>query len=70
MMQMKSELKFTYDEDMHPIGAACTACGEQMPKPDPALKDSADIIGWFSGKYIEHRQHKHSEEDRRRVPRD
>lgn len=53
------ELKFTYDDKMHPIAATCGACGEHMLKPDLALKDSADIIMWFSEKYIQHKKEKH-----------
>ena len=67
---MRTELHFDYDDRMHPIGATCSACGEWMPRPDPRLKDSAEIILWFSEKYIEHRKLKHSQDDRRRVPRD
>ena len=67
---MRTELRFVYDDSMHPIGATCNACGEQMPKPDPALIESADVIMWFSEKYIEHWKVKPSQDDRRRVPRD
>lgn len=67
---MRTELRFVYDESMHPIGATCSACGEKMPKPDPALKNSAEIIMWFSRQYVEHKEEKHSQDDRRRVPRD
>ena len=70
MASERTELKFSYDDNMHPIGATCGACGEKMPKPDPDLKDSADIIVWFSEKYIEHRRLKHTLDDRRRVPRE
>ena len=69
----RTELKIEYDSEMKPVSASCTACGEQMPLP-PAktfyLNDSADTIVWFSEVYIEHRKRKHSQDDRRRMPRD
>ena len=67
---MLSELKIEYDEAMRPISVACTACGEKMPQPPSDLENPADIIVWLSEKYIEHRRQKHSQDDRRRVPRD
>jgi hypothetical protein len=60
---MRTELRFVYDENMRPISATCTACGERMPKPDPALENSADIIMFFSKKYFEHRNLKHRSDD-------
>jgi hypothetical protein len=41
-----------------------------MPRPPADIVNSADIILWFSVKFIEHRRLKHLHEDRRRVPRD
>jgi hypothetical protein len=65
----RTELTVDYDSEMTPICATCTRCGERMPAPPVNLHGSADIIGWFGGKYIEHRQ-KHSQDDRRLFPRD
>lgn len=59
---MKAELTFTYDSYMCPIAASCSACGDKMLNPDPALKDPADVIMWFSRRYIEHRKEKHGSE--------
>ena len=67
---MRTELQFIYNEHMHPIGATCSKCGEKMPKPDPRLKDSAEIIVSLSEQYLDHKRQKHSSDDRRRVPRD
>jgi hypothetical protein len=69
-MMIRTELKIDYDDEMRPISATCTGCGEKMPKPPADLQDSADIVVWSSEKYIEHRKLKHSEDDRRRFPRD
>jgi hypothetical protein len=70
-LAVRIELRFVYDENMRPIGATCSSCGEKMPKPDPALKDAAEIVMWFSERFLEHRNLlKHSQEDRRRIPRD
>jgi len=66
----RTELKIDYGERMKPISAICTACGEKMLTPPADLENSADIIVWFSEKYVEHRRLKHSQDDRRRVPRD
>jgi hypothetical protein len=66
----RTELQIEYNEEMKPISATCTACGEKMPKPPGELQNSADVIVWLSEKYIEHRKLKHSQDDRRRVPRD
>ena len=67
----RTELRITYDGMMMPISGTCSGCGEMMPLPPANLQNSADVIVWLSGKYIEHRSLKHSQqEDRRRVPRD
>ena len=61
---MKTELRFAYDENMRPISATCTGCGEQMAKPDPSLENSADIVMWLSEQFLEHRKEKrHRSED-------
>jgi len=67
---IRTELKFEYDLRAMPISAKCTACGERMPEPPEDLQNPADIIVWSSEKYIEHRNLKHSQDDRRRIPRD
>jgi hypothetical protein len=67
---MRTELKFVYDDKMHPLSATCSGCGERMPKPPADMKDNADTIVWFSEQYIEHKKLKHPSDDRRRVPRD
>jgi len=66
----RTELKFEYDDHARPISATCAACGERMPEPPPDLQNPADIIVWTSEKYIEHRKLKHSQDERRRTPRD
>jgi hypothetical protein len=66
----RNEVKIDYDDEMKPVAATCTACGEKMPRPPADLKNAADTISWFSGKYIEHRRLNHSQDDRRRVPRE
>jgi len=66
----RTELKIEYDAHMKPIRAICNGCGEKMPLPPADLQKAADIIIWFSNKYLEHRRLKHSNDDRRRLPRD
>jgi hypothetical protein len=66
----RTELKVEYNAEMKPTSASCTACGEKMPKSPADLENPADIIVWLSGKYIEHKRAKHSQDERRRVPRD
>ena len=66
----RTELKVNYDAEMKPVSGSCTACGEKMPKSPADLQNPADIIVWLSGKYIEHKRAKHSQDERRRVPRD
>lgn len=66
----RSELKVDYDAEMNPVSASCNSCGERMPAPPEDLRNSSDIIAWFAGKYIDHRAQMHSQDDRRRVPRD
>jgi len=67
---IRTELQIDYDDRAKPMSATCTACGEKMPEPPKAIQDPADIIMWSSQKYIEHRKMKHSQDDRRRIPRD
>jgi hypothetical protein len=57
---MKPELAFTYDADMRPIAAKCTACREVMPAPPANLHGAVDLISWFSAFFLEHKRLKHS----------
>jgi hypothetical protein len=66
----RTELKVNYDATMKPVSGSCTACGDKMPKPIDTLENPADIIMWLSEKYIEHRELKHSNGERRRVSRE
>jgi len=61
----KAELNIAYDNTMKPVSAMCTGCRETMPQPPVDLQQSADVIEWFSQKYIEHRNQKHSQDDGR-----
>jgi hypothetical protein len=54
-MYMKPELAFTYDADMQPISAKCSACGEQMPAPPPNTRDAVDAIIWLSRHFLQHK---------------
>ena len=67
---MLSELKIEYIEDMKPVSATCGGCGENMPTPPAEVVNSADIIMWLSKQYVDHCRQKHSQDDRRRIPRD
>lgn len=58
-VNMKPELAFTYDADMHPAAAKCTACGEQMPPP-PDTRDAVDAIIWLSRHFVQHKLKIHS----------
>jgi len=69
-MTSGTELKIDYNSEMKPVSASCTGCGEKMPLPPSDLRDSAEIIMWLSMAYLEHRKLKHSQGERRRVPRD
>jgi hypothetical protein len=59
----RAESKIDYDQEMKPVSAMCTACREMMPKPPADIVNSADIILWFSFKFIEHRRLKHLRDD-------
>ena len=65
----RTELKIEYDHTMMPVSATCSACSERMPQAPADLKTAADIIVWISGKYLDHRTMKHSNDDGRRIPR-
>jgi hypothetical protein len=69
-MTSRTELNVEYDSEMRPVSATCTGCGEKMPQPPANLQKAADIIGWLSEKYVEHRKLKRSQDDRGQVPRD
>jgi len=64
-----SELKIEYNDEMKPISATCTGCGEKMPPLPSDLQSPADAVVWLAEKYVEHRKLKHSQEERRRTPR-
>jgi len=58
-MALRTELAISYDDDLLPVSAACTHCGEKMPKPVAGLDFPADIILWFSARFLEHKRLKH-----------
>lgn len=69
-MTSRTELHLEYDSEMMPVSASCGACGEKMPASPTDLRDSAEVIKWLSMAYLEHRTRQHSQDDRRRNPRD
>lgn len=52
-------LAFSYDENMRPVLANCTFCGEQMPTAGPAITHPADMIWWVFRRYLQHCDTKH-----------
>lgn len=58
-MTVKPELTFTYDAEMRPISAKCSACREQMPTPPANLHSTVDLIAWLSASFLEHKRLKH-----------
>lgn len=58
-MALRSELAIIYNDDMYPVSATCTHCGEKMQSPDARLEFAADIILWFSVQFLEHKKRKH-----------
>jgi hypothetical protein len=69
-MMSRTELQIEYSDQMKPISATCAGCGEKMPMPPVDLENTVDVIVWFSNKYLDHRKLKHSNDERRRLPRD
>jgi len=67
-MSRRSELAFAYDKNSFPISANCRRCGEEMPKCDPSVIDSADVVLWFAQQYLEHKLRKHASEDPVKAP--
>lgn len=55
---MRQELAFTYDEEMRPVAARCTACGDHLLPPPPNIISAVEIIMWFSRRFQEHLQTK------------
>ncbi|WP_162601897.1 hypothetical protein [Occallatibacter savannae] len=56
---MSAELTLRYDNNLHPVSAQCSACGQLMPDPPPEVIDAPDVILWFSGHFIEHKRRHH-----------
>jgi hypothetical protein len=54
------ELMIGYDSNHFPIAAVCYGCGAGMPKPDPTLTRSEDVIAWFSSAFAVHKEGKHT----------
>lgn len=67
-MSRRSELAFGYDKNSFPISANCRRCGEEMPKCDPSVIDSAEAVLWFAQQYLEHKLKKHASEDCEETP--
>ena len=57
-MAFRTELAISYDEDMFPVSAKCTHCGEEMPLPGVG-QSAADIILSFSVQFLMHKRQKH-----------
>lgn len=51
-----------YDPDHFPIGAVCNGCGAGMPRADPALTASAEVVTWFSQAFAAHLTMKHADQ--------
>ena len=56
------ELVIGYDENSHPVAAACSACGEEMLQRDPRVT-SGETIRWFSAQFKFHVECKHTEQE-------
>jgi hypothetical protein len=67
---MATELKIEYDGRSGRFPRPVPFVGERCRPRLQILQNPADIIVWLSEQYVEHRRPKHSQDDRRRVPRD
>ena len=56
---MRTELQFTYDDNMHPTAAHCTRCGRAMRMPDAQMRDTAQIIMVISEQFLRHKRIEH-----------
>lgn len=61
---LRTELAITYDAAMFPISARCTHCGVEIPLPESRLP-AAEIILWFSVRFLEHKKLEHPDTCRR-----
>jgi len=59
----KPELVIGYDEECRPVQAVCSACGEEMPKGEPRVTTTKEMITWFSSQFYFHVRRKHAEEE-------
>ena len=64
-----AELRIEYDDSIKPVSGVCAGCGEKILSPSD-IERPAEVIRWLFQRYIEHRSLKHSQDDRRRMPRD
>jgi hypothetical protein len=53
------ELIIGYGDDSEPVEAACSLCGNRMPKPDPPLPDFKDTLAALSIEFRSHVREKH-----------
>ena len=58
-MRKMRELIIGYGPDHFPIAAVCFACGASMPRPDPALTLTEDVIAGFESAFAAHKKRKH-----------
>ena len=56
---MVPELAIRYDNNLRPTSAQCSTCGQHMPAPPSEVRDTADVLMWFSDQFVEHRTQKH-----------
>ena len=62
LMRKMPELIVGYGPDQFPVAAVCYACGAGMPRPDPALITSAEVVTWFSQAFAVHKEMKHADQ--------
>jgi hypothetical protein len=56
---MRGELCFNYDEEMHPVSAKCSRCGQLFEPPSSTLRDAVEITRLLSQEFIEHKRLNH-----------
>jgi len=56
---MRGELCFNYDEEMRPVSAKCSRCGQLFEPPSSTLLDAVEITALMSQQFIEHKRINH-----------
>jgi hypothetical protein len=62
-MEQKPELIMLYEMYDYPVGAKCSACGQEMPPSKKWVNPVADNLNWLRSQFELHLAQNHSRDE-------